>query len=387
MRHVWPRSQARWLVLAGRACQQDREQSEAVCVVQPRSCCCKPTCVAAGRPTSSPPYVNARAHALAAALPRRSAGKDSALPSDPATFSPSICRRHYDPVVTRLEQRVALWTKYNITHQEDIQVGAAVCGCGVCQACCGATGAQQRRVGCALPYASTCHAGRPARLHASCTLHCAAIFGRIPCACMAKLLRPRPCRCCGTSTASSTRRTLTAWMRTRRAPPPCSSTCLMWRRGGRPPSQTQSGWTPPMERSWDPSPSALRCEAGWGLPPACFFRGAGNARLHLTFWALLKKSTPWVGREGQGAAPRVHHSASASHPLFPRTCGPAQGHVAMRPKRGDAIVFHSVNPDGRTHDPHALHTACPVVLGVKYVGEWRAQRGTACVCSRTWAAN
>jgi prolyl 4-hydroxylase len=41
----------------------------------------------------------------------------------------------------------------------------------------------------------------------------------------------------------------------------------------------------------------------------------------------------------------------------------------MKPKRGDAIVFHSLNPDGKTHDQHALHTACPVITGVKYVGE------------------
>ncbi|PSC72571.1 Prolyl 4-hydroxylase subunit alpha-1 isoform A [Micractinium conductrix] len=46
----------------------------------------------------------------------------------------------------------------------------------------------------------------------------------------------------------------------------------------------------------------------------------------------------------------------------------AKGNVAMKPKRGDAIVFHSVNPDGKTHDKHALHTACPVLgTGVKYV--------------------
>ena len=41
----------------------------------------------------------------------------------------------------------------------------------------------------------------------------------------------------------------------------------------------------------------------------------------------------------------------------------------MKPKRGDAIVFHSLNLDGKTHDQHALHTACPVITGVKYVGE------------------
>lgn len=33
-----------------------------------------------------------------------------------------MCRRHHDNVITQLEQRVAAWTKYNISHQEDIQV-------------------------------------------------------------------------------------------------------------------------------------------------------------------------------------------------------------------------------------------------------------------------
>lgn len=42
----------------------------------------------------------------------------------------------------------------------------------------------------------------------------------------------------------------------------------------------------------------------------------------------------------------------------------------MKPKRGDAIVFHSLTPDGKTTDRHSLHTACPVITGIKYVGEW-----------------
>lgn len=42
----------------------------------------------------------------------------------------------------------------------------------------------------------------------------------------------------------------------------------------------------------------------------------------------------------------------------------------MKPKRGNAIVFHSLTPDGKTTDRHSLHTACPVITGIKYVGEW-----------------
>ncbi|KXZ47226.1 hypothetical protein GPECTOR_37g232 [Gonium pectorale] len=43
----------------------------------------------------------------------------------------------------------------------------------------------------------------------------------------------------------------------------------------------------------------------------------------------------------------------------------ARGHVAFRPKKGDALLFWSLKPDG-THDPMSLHTGCPVVRGVKW---------------------
>ena len=79
---------------------------------------------------------------------------------------------------------------------------------------------------------------------------------------------------------------------------------------------------------------------------------------------------------GLGAAPRgvraarePLHGGIGVELLAGLVLPPVQGHVAMKPKRGDAIVFHSLNPDGRSHDQHALHTACPVIVGVKYVGE------------------
>ena len=40
-----------------------------------------------------------------------------------------LCRRHHDPVISALEERVALWTKYNVSHQEDIQVSPFCAGC------------------------------------------------------------------------------------------------------------------------------------------------------------------------------------------------------------------------------------------------------------------
>eukprot|EP00877_Chromochloris_zofingiensis_P008230 jgi/Chrzof1/3660/Cz13g04040.t1 len=44
----------------------------------------------------------------------------------------------------------------------------------------------------------------------------------------------------------------------------------------------------------------------------------------------------------------------------------AAGHVAFKPKKGDALLFFSIKPDGRTEDYHAMHTGCPVIKGVKW---------------------
>ncbi|KAG1670125.1 hypothetical protein FOA52_013701, partial [Chlamydomonas sp. UWO 241] len=44
----------------------------------------------------------------------------------------------------------------------------------------------------------------------------------------------------------------------------------------------------------------------------------------------------------------------------------AAGHVAFKPKRGDALLFWSIGPDGNTEDFHASHTGCPVLGGVKW---------------------
>lgn len=44
-------------------------------------------------------------------------------------------------------------------------------------------------------------------------------------------------------------------------------------------------------------------------------------------------------------------------------CG-MQG-LAVKPRRGDALLFWSVNPDGST-DPDSLHGGCPVIRGTKW---------------------
>lgn len=39
----------------------------------------------------------------------------------------------------------------------------------------------------------------------------------------------------------------------------------------------------------------------------------------------------------------------------------------MRPKKGDALLFFSLRPDGKTQDKAALHAGCPVVKGTKWI--------------------
>ncbi|KAG2494060.1 hypothetical protein HYH03_007704 [Edaphochlamys debaryana] len=43
----------------------------------------------------------------------------------------------------------------------------------------------------------------------------------------------------------------------------------------------------------------------------------------------------------------------------------ARGHVAAKPKAGDAVLFYSFFPNN-TMDPAGMHTGCPVIKGVKW---------------------
>jgi prolyl 4-hydroxylase len=44
----------------------------------------------------------------------------------------------------------------------------------------------------------------------------------------------------------------------------------------------------------------------------------------------------------------------------------ARGHVAYKPKVGDALMFYDVMPDYVPQDPYSEHQSCPVVDGVKW---------------------
>lgn len=55
----------------------------------------------------------------------------------------------------------------------------------------------------------------------------------------------------------------------------------------------------------------------------------------------------------------------------------AKGHVAAKPKAGDAVLFYSYHFNG-SMDMSSMHTGCPVIRGVKYaapvwihVNEWQ----------------
>ncbi len=49
----------------------------------------------------------------------------------------------------------------------------------------------------------------------------------------------------------------------------------------------------------------------------------------------------------------------------------AAGQLAVRPRKGDAVAFFSLRPDG-VLDRGALHGGCPVISGTKYAATWWA---------------
>lgn len=44
----------------------------------------------------------------------------------------------------------------------------------------------------------------------------------------------------------------------------------------------------------------------------------------------------------------------------------AKGHVAFKPRKGDALLFYSIKPDGTSTDGKAMHTGCPLIRGIKW---------------------
>ncbi len=38
-----------------------------------------------------------------------------------------------------------------------------------------------------------------------------------------------------------------------------------------------------------------------------------------------------------------------------------KGHVAFKPRRGDALMFYSIGPDGKSEDIASTHEGCPII--------------------------
>lgn len=174
-------------------------------------------------------------------------------------------RRMEDPVITRIEKRISLWTHLPVDHQEDIQVGARV--------------PPLRVQAPPLPRAPACRTlalplSPPCRLPST-EQPTSPSAQPGPTACVASFphhsphtaLSPRPpppfCppRFCAMPTARPTApTTIQGTSPTSPAPsgalPPSSCTCLTWRRAARRHSPTTlCGTTPRSPRRWAPSQS------------------------------------------------------------------------------------------------------------------------------------
>jgi hypothetical protein len=66
-----------------------------------------------------------------------------------------------------------------------------------------------------------------------------------------------------------------------------------------------------------------------------------------------------------GPAPPAPPPRPPRLPARPAAC--ARNGLGVRPRRGDALLFFSLKPDGATQDPASLHAGCPVVRGTKWI--------------------
>ncbi|KAK9906519.1 hypothetical protein WJX75_003296 [Coccomyxa subellipsoidea] len=87
----------------------------------------------------------------------------------------------------------------------------------------------------------------------------------------------------------------------------------------------------------------------------------GSARV-ATVLLYLNNDTSLVG--GETAFPKAPYrkSEDGNSAVVP-SC--AKGAVAMRPRKGDALLFYSLTPTGQ-QDIYSMHQGCPVVQGVKW---------------------
>lgn len=97
----------------------------------------------------------------------------------------------------------------------------------------------------------------------------------------------------------------------------------------------------------------VRC-SGWASSGGVVLAGACSAPLAIALRACRDKGAP----------------PALAHVLWPHrhahTHAPMHPGVQYKPRKGDALLFWDVMPDGHL-DRHALHGGCPVVTGEKWV--------------------
>lgn len=69
---------------------------------------------------------------------------------------------------------------------------------------------------------------------------------------------------------------------------------------------------------------------------------------------------------GETAFPKGHWLDSTVQAAVQNFSECAAEGVAIKPHKGDAILFFSLHPDGRTKNIFSFHTGCPVLQGIKF---------------------
>ena len=69
-----------------------------------------------------------------------------------------------------------------------------------------------------------------------------------------------------------------------------------------------------------------------------------------------------VEEGGETVFPNIPAPGGDNGPSF-SDC--ARKSLAVKPRKGDAVLFHSIKPSGEM-ETRSLHTACPVKKGVKW---------------------
>lgn len=63
----------------------------------------------------------------------------------------------------------------------------------------------------------------------------------------------------------------------------------------------------------------------------------------------------------------------------------ARKHLAAKPRKGSAVLFHSIKPSGEM-ERRSLHTACPVIRGEKWSAPKVGGRGPAAASQQALSA-